>query len=213
MDSAGYDPFAAGRDPVGVRTFRAQDAARGRVFPCEIWYPAQAESTVAGEARDAKARRSPLPLVVFSHYSGGHRRKAVFLGRHLASHGYAVAALDHSEVIAPELARPSGETSAGQAERIAAVIGSRVPDVRFLLDHLLTDGVAGLEFDAGTGGAGGAQFRRLDRAGRAGGRAEGEGRGGARAGRRGAAQAGNPPAHAGLRLGSRSARALPGRRG
>ncbi|HEV2934992.1 MAG TPA: hypothetical protein VGY96_17805 [Streptosporangiaceae bacterium] len=158
MDSAGYDPFAAGRDPVGVRTFRAQDAARGRVFPCEIWYPAQAESTVAGEARDAKARRSPLPLVVFSHYSGGHRRKAVFLGRHLASHGYAVAALDHSEVIAPELARPSGETSAGQAERIAAVIGSRVPDVRFLLDHLLTDGVAGLEFDAARVGLAGHSF-------------------------------------------------------
>lgn len=158
MDAAGYDPFAPGRDPVGVRTFRAQDAARGRVFPCDIWYPAQAESAAADEARDATARRGPLPLVVFSHHSGGHRRKAVFLARHLAGHGYAVAALDHSEVIAPELARPAGETSAGQAARIEAIIGSRVPDVRFMLDHLLTDGVAGLEFDAARVGLAGHSF-------------------------------------------------------
>ncbi|HEY6314545.1 MAG TPA: hypothetical protein VIY52_27630 [Streptosporangiaceae bacterium] len=158
MDAAGYDPFAPGQYPVGVQTFRAHDAARGRVFPCEIWYPALAESAAADEARDATARRGPLPLVVFSHHSGGHRRKAVFLGRHLASHGYAVAALDHSEVIAPALARPAGETRAGQAARIAAVIGCRVPDVRFLLDHLLTDGVAGLEFDAARVGLAGHSF-------------------------------------------------------
>jgi dienelactone hydrolase len=61
-------------------------------------------------------------------------------------------------VIAPELARPSGETSAGQAARIAAVIGSRVPDVRFLLDHLLTNGVAGLEFDTARVGLAGHSF-------------------------------------------------------
>lgn len=39
-----------------------------------------------------------LPLIVFSHYSGGHRRSATFLCTHLASHGYVVAVLDHSEV-------------------------------------------------------------------------------------------------------------------
>jgi len=75
---------------------------------------------------------------VFSHYSGGHRRSATFLTTHLASHGYVVAALDHSEVVAAELTRRDGETAAEQAARIDAVIASRVPDVRFLLDYLLS---------------------------------------------------------------------------
>jgi dienelactone hydrolase len=77
------------------------------------------------------------PLIVFSHYSGGHRRSATFLCTHLASHGYTVAALDHSEVVARELARQDGETPAQRAARIDAIIASRVPDVRFLLDHVL----------------------------------------------------------------------------
>src|SRR5438309_7759595 len=38
-----YDPFARGRVPVGVRTIQMRDAARSRVFPCEIWYPAAAQ--------------------------------------------------------------------------------------------------------------------------------------------------------------------------
>jgi predicted dienelactone hydrolase len=115
-----YDPFARGAYPVGVRTIEARDAAHGRAFPCEIWYPAsarrgdrpggtgeardavtaEARDTVtaeardvrAGEARDAPARSGPRPLIIFSHHSGGHRRKATFLCAHLASHGYAVAA-------------------------------------------------------------------------------------------------------------------------
>jgi predicted dienelactone hydrolase len=77
------------------------------------------------------------PLIIFSHSSGGHRRSATFLCVHLASHGYVVAALDHSEVVATELARRDGESGAERAARIDAVIANRVPDVRFLLDHLL----------------------------------------------------------------------------
>jgi dienelactone hydrolase len=60
-----------------------------------------------------------------------------FLCRHLASHGYAVAALDHSEVAAPELAsRQPGETPEQRAARVDAIMASRVPDVLFLLAHL-----------------------------------------------------------------------------
>jgi predicted dienelactone hydrolase len=85
-----------------------------------------------------------------------HRRSATFLCTHLASHGYVVAALDHSEVIAPELARREGETDAERAARWDALIGSRVPDARFLVDFLL----AGAEFpiDAGRIGIVGHSF-------------------------------------------------------
>lgn len=157
-DSAAYDPFLRGRFPVGVRTIEAPDSARNRVFPCEIWYPAIPEYAgrdMAPETqdvfavpssdtpqrqmavRDAAAQRGEYPLIIFSHPSGGHRRAATFLCTHLSSHGYVVAALDHSEVIAPELARRNGETEEQKNARWQAVIASRVPDARFLLDHLL----------------------------------------------------------------------------
>ncbi len=155
-----YDPFVRGRFPVGVRTFEARDTARNRLFPCEIWYPATAQHAgqdLAPDTRDvftvplrnesrsqlavrnAAAEPGTWPLILFSHFSGGHRRSSTFLCTHVSSHGYVVAALDHSEVVAAELARRDGETAAQQAARWDAVIASRVPDVRLLLDHVLTN--------------------------------------------------------------------------
>jgi dienelactone hydrolase len=128
-----YDPFERGSRPIEVRNFEATDTVRGRVFPIEVWHPAGAQ---AGR----------YPLVVYSHSSGGHRRVATFLTSHLASHGYLVAAMDHSEMVAPELSARTGETGDERDARIEALIGSRVPDIRFLLDHLL-GGEPGLEID------------------------------------------------------------------
>jgi predicted dienelactone hydrolase len=160
------DFFVRGPLPVGVRTIQAHDAARNRLFPCEIWYPATSQfagGDVASETmdiftiasketrrqnavRDAAAQPDGHPLIIYSHPSVQHRRAATFLCTHLASHGYVVAALDHSEVIAPELARRDGETEAERAARWEALIGSRVPDARFLIDFL----VAAAEFPIDT---------------------------------------------------------------
>lgn len=144
-----------------MRTVQARDTARGRLFPCEIWYPAAAAHAGGDMApekrdsfairsgdnprsqdavRDAAARPEAFPLILFSHPSGGHRRSATFLCTHLGSRGYVVAALDHSEGIAAELARRDGETDAQKAARQKAVITNRVPDLRFLLDLLLGGG-------------------------------------------------------------------------
>jgi len=92
-----YEPFDRGPHPVGVTTIQANDKARGRTFPCEIWYPAgehHAGQDLApdtqdvftdadGEAprrqsavRDAAPRPGRYPFVVFSHQSGGYRRSA-----------------------------------------------------------------------------------------------------------------------------------------
>ena len=143
--SAPYDPFAPGPFAVRERAFEARDAVRGRNFPCATWQPAG-----AGDG--------PFPLVLFSHPSGSHRRSATFLCGHLASHGYVVAALDHSETIAPELRRPDGEDAAGRAARVEAIIASRVPDLRFLLDRVLGDAVPGARVDATRVGAAGHSF-------------------------------------------------------
>ena len=132
MGDAGYDPFAAGPHQVAASTTEAADQARGHLFPIEIWSPVQS---------------GVRPLIVFSHFSGGHGRTATYLCTHLDSHGYVVAAMDHSEVVAPDLARRADETAEERAARINAIIASRVPDVRFLLDHLL-GGAADVELDA-----------------------------------------------------------------
>ena len=99
--------------------------------------------------RDAAMNAGTYPLVVFSHPSGSHRRAATFLCTHLSSHGYVVAALDHSEVVAVKLARRDGETGEERTARIEAIIANRVPDIRFLLDYLLGSGalVAEIKFD------------------------------------------------------------------
>jgi predicted dienelactone hydrolase len=104
---------------VTARMFELRDEERGRVFPCEVWDP-----EVAGQGR---------PLIVYSHPSNFHRKVATFLCTHLASHGYTVVAMDHSEVVAPELRRPQTETPEQRAARADAMIASRVPDIRLLL--------------------------------------------------------------------------------
>ena len=129
MPSGRYDPASAGTFEVSTQAGEAEDEARGITFPIDIWAPA---GRGAGSS----------PLVLFSHYSGGDRRKSSFLCGHLASHGYVVAALDHSEIVDPRLARRDGETPAERKGRVDAIIASRVPDVRFLLDHVLARGSA-----------------------------------------------------------------------
>jgi dienelactone hydrolase len=104
--AAAPGPFA-----VCTHTFEARDAARDRLFPCDIWCPAEP---------------GVWPLVLYSHHSRGSRRAATYLTTHLASHGYLVAALDHSEVVAPEI-----------ASHVEGFIANRVPDARFLLDYML----------------------------------------------------------------------------
>src|SRR5260221_14538841 len=100
---ARYSPFDRGGHPVSIRTIHADDVARGRVFPCEIWSPVPGGS----------GRWGPFPLIVFAHGSGGNRRAAAFLGPDPARHGYGGTALDPSQVIRPELAGAADETAAG----------------------------------------------------------------------------------------------------
>jgi dienelactone hydrolase len=45
--------------------------------------------------------------------------------------------LDHSELVAKELARNAAETAEQKSARVQAMIASRVPDIRFILDYLL----------------------------------------------------------------------------
>lgn len=121
-----YDPFSRGPHPVGVRTFALE--REGRAIPVEVWYPASdahagadldpstqdsyslmlgAPATTQAAVRDARpavdATAGVAPTVVFSHGYGGHRRQSTHLTTHLASHGYVVAAPDHTGNTTPEI--------------------------------------------------------------------------------------------------------------
>ena len=122
-----YDPFEPGEHAVAVYTVDLFDDDRTRTFPCDVWYP--------------DANPGSCPLVVYSHSSGGNRRAASYLCTHLGSHGYVVAALDHSEVVAPELLPQPDETPDQKRVRGQAWIANRVPDLRLLLDRMLDGSV------------------------------------------------------------------------
>lgn len=57
-----------------------QDSSRQRDIPLRIYLP---------------AKKQPAPVVLFSHGLGGARTGSQYLGKHWASHGYAVVYLQH----------------------------------------------------------------------------------------------------------------------
>ena len=163
-----YDPFARGPYPVGVRTFVLRDRARdNRTLLVEVWYPATDAHAGADldsarqdsyevlpgfppvtqeAARDAAPRSGRYPLVVFSHGYGGHRRQSTFLCTHAASHGYVVAACDHTgntvvEVTQATLAAHSGGPPPDIDQELCTFAGARPADIRALIDGML-DGLA-----------------------------------------------------------------------
>ena len=156
-----YDPFARGPFPVGVRTETVVDTARAaRALDVELWYPAAARhaghdlaagtrdtfvappdtaSLSQSAVREAAPRGGALPLVVYSHTSGGHRRQASILCTHLASHGYVVAAADHTGSTAMDRAtRATREWTDAEVDvLVKGWIADRVPDIALVVDHLV----------------------------------------------------------------------------
>jgi predicted dienelactone hydrolase len=93
--------------------------------------------------RDAPARQDgdKYPFVVFSHGKGGIRIQSNFYTAYLASHGYVVAAPDHTGDTIVELLREVKETGNIQADSTVEAIVDRPKDVIAVLD-LIEDIVA-----------------------------------------------------------------------
>lgn len=181
-----YDPFSRGPHAVGVRTVETHDAARSRSLPVEVWYPAApahagqdlAEATMdhydllpgfppskQTAVRDAAVATGRFPAVVFSHGFGGHRRQSTFLCTHLASHGYVVAAMDHTGNTMIDMAQMTlqvmmGEPMPEPGPMVAELIALRPADATFVLDRLLAGdlGVAASQLDADRVGMSGHSF-------------------------------------------------------
>lgn len=88
---------------------------KDRPLTLEVWYPANITEkdalasyynvtrlhkpfSLQGDAfRDAAAQSGSYPLVVLSHGYTGYRTIMFYLGEHLASHGYVVVGIDHTD--------------------------------------------------------------------------------------------------------------------
>ncbi len=112
-----YDPFVRGPYRVQTKNVIAEDQQRGSSFDCTTWNPADCR---------------PSALILVSHFSGGSRTAYRYVCEHLSSHGYSVAALDHSDNTLP---RPSEAADPQERKaRMDALIAARVPDIQWLLE-------------------------------------------------------------------------------
>lgn len=132
----------------------------GRSLPLDVWYPVDPAdafgpftgyslSGIATLNSDLAHEGAPVssaggrPLVIFSHGSGGIAIQSVHLMEQLASHGFVVVAPSHTgNTQADSTAVPPTSVSNAQA------LLDRVPDVTFVIDHMLAlDGTIGDPFE------------------------------------------------------------------
>jgi predicted dienelactone hydrolase len=119
------EPYKAQAGPfaVAVELGSWSDAARaGREVPYQLYLPQSAPE--------------PLPIVVWSHGAGGSRDGAEYLGRHLASHGYAVFHLQHAGSDAAVLRQHGREGMLREVARPAAA-QARFEDVPFAVERIV----------------------------------------------------------------------------
>jgi len=92
------------------------------------------EFTLEGNSyRDAEILNigKPYPLIVLSHGYTGYRTIMFYLGEHLASHGYAVAAIDHTDSTNADV-----DFSTAPFAGFMSTLLNRARDQQFVLDYL-----------------------------------------------------------------------------
>lgn len=112
----------AGKWPVAVRTITVvnkvhyplfEKEQKPRELVLEVWYPASQQgepalyenvmrshtpfSIIGSASRDSEPAKGSYPLIILSHGYTGYRHLMYYLAEHLASHGYVVAAIDHTD--------------------------------------------------------------------------------------------------------------------
>lgn len=135
-------PLAArGSHYVGVQTLNLTDTGRSRSLKVEVWYPTDepdeptaydamlgpTPAKLPGRAmRDAAPTIEKFPLIVVSHGQPGTRYQLAYLGEHLASYGFVVANLEHTN---------STYQDATDADYVTSLV-YRPEDILFAVDEL-----------------------------------------------------------------------------
>jgi predicted dienelactone hydrolase len=107
-------------------TLQLKDQTRDRRLPVDLYLP-------QGGNLSASSASSPFPLIVISHGVASDRFAFVYLAQHLASYGFAVAALEHPGSNAERFQRYfSGLAGPPEATELI----NRPLDVKFVLNEL-----------------------------------------------------------------------------
>jgi predicted dienelactone hydrolase len=134
-----------------------------RKLTVEVWYPATADKQAAlatyenvtrlhkpfslqgSSYRDAPVMTDgQYPLVVLSHGYTGYRTIMFYLAEHLASHGYVVVGIDHTDSTTGEVDFEKSPFSGFPSTLI-----NRARDQQFVLDHFATlDSDLGKQIDS-----------------------------------------------------------------
>jgi predicted dienelactone hydrolase len=119
--------------------------AATRTLVTELWYPASTEPIPGLVATtDAPVAAGRFPLIVHGHGFLDSRIGESYFARHLASHGYLVAAPDFP---LSNNAAPGGAT--------VTDVGNQPGDVSFVIDQMLADATFGASIDGAHIGASG----------------------------------------------------------
>jgi predicted dienelactone hydrolase len=148
-----------GKWSVGVRTMQVTNPEQlstadfqskaDRKLTVEVWYPAKADkneqlatyenvtrlhkpfSLQGSSYRDAPVMKDgKYPLVVLSHGYTGYRTIMFYLAEHLASHGYIVVGIDHTDSTTGEVDFEKSPFSG-----FPSTLVNRARDQQFVLDH------------------------------------------------------------------------------
>ena len=135
--------------------FNDLSASTDRQLILEVWYPSSKRSetapsttnatykdetrsgkpfTLQGEAyRDVTPNTAlkPAPLIVLSHGYTGYRSMMFYLGEHLASHGYIVASIDHTDSTNKEI-----DFNKDSGAGFPSTLYNRARDQQFALEFL-----------------------------------------------------------------------------
>ncbi len=151
-----------GKHSVGVRTIELTNPQqldinsgqmRDRSLTVELWYPSNDHqqssrydnvtrlgkpfAVRANALRDAPVKsvvdNQRYPLVVLSHGYTGYRTLMFYLGEHLASHGYVVAGIDHTDSINADVSADNPYTG------FPSTLYNRSRDQNFVRQQLLAD--------------------------------------------------------------------------
>jgi predicted dienelactone hydrolase len=134
-DETTADLIADGSYGIGVHTFTFVDTSRptpangsyagdpARTLVVDVWYPS---SMPGGPSTDPPLRKGTYPLILHSHGFMDSRTGESYLGEHLATRGYIVAAPDYP---LSKGGAPGGPTIADTAQQPL--------DARFVIDQLL----------------------------------------------------------------------------
>lgn len=115
-----FDPTVSGKETVQQQKIVLQDRQRNRVIPVDLYLS-------KGDSQQ--------PLVVISHGFGASRKSLEYLGRHIASHGVTVAAIEHPGSNANTVNKAANEGNLADIMPPGEFI-ERPKDISFLLNEL-----------------------------------------------------------------------------